>query len=218
MSLEADGSELLPGAIAGALPTIEGIVANVPTKAGTRLRNVPGLASLLAPAGPIGAIAARILGTTCQPVRAILFDKTPDNNWTLPWHQDRAIAVAARLEVDGFGPWTLKAGMHHVEPPAQLLAEIITLRVHLDAVPATNAPLLVAPASHRLGRISQAEIAKVVRRCGTVACLADAGDVWVYSTPIVHASEAAIFPARRRVLQVDYAASELPGGLRWLGV
>jgi len=39
-----------------------------------------------------------------------------------------------------------------------------------------------------------------------------------YATPIVHASQAAPVPARRRVLQVDFAAVELPGGLEWLGV
>jgi hypothetical protein len=34
----------------------------------------------------------------------------------------------------------------------------------------------------------------------------------------LHASEAAVVPSGRRVLQVDYAAEELPGGLRWLGL
>ena len=37
-------------------------------------------------------------------VRAILFDKTGDANWTVPWHQDRSIAVATRIDVAGFGP------------------------------------------------------------------------------------------------------------------
>ena len=36
--------------------------------------------------------------------RAILFDKTPDSNWKVPWHQDVAIAVAARHDEPGFGP------------------------------------------------------------------------------------------------------------------
>jgi hypothetical protein len=48
--------------------------------------------------------------------------------------------------------------------------------------------------------------------------LAEAGDVWAYSTPILHASERATEPTHRRVLQVDYAVGELPGGLAWLGV
>jgi ectoine hydroxylase-related dioxygenase (phytanoyl-CoA dioxygenase family) len=108
--------------------------------------------------------------------------------------------------------------MHHVEPPLELLARMVTLRVHFDDVDAQNAPLLVAPGSHRIGRVKEADIDQVVRRCGTLACLAAAGDVWLYSTPILHASEAARAPRARRVLQVDYAAEDLPNGLEWLGV
>ena len=62
------------------------------------------------------------------------------------------------------------------------------------------------------------KIAEVVRRCGSVACLADAGDVWLYATPILHASNTAALPSRRRVLQVDYSSHQLPDGLDWLGV
>ena len=139
-------------------------------------------------------------------------------NWGLPWHQDRTIVVTRRVEVEGFGPWTVKSGLLHVAPPFDLLAGMVTLRVHLDPVPETNAPLLIAPGSHRLGQIPEGELKSVVQRCGTATCLADAGDVWLYSTPILHCSEAARDPAHRRVLQVDFAAGDLPGGLTWLGV
>ncbi|MEL7190648.1 MAG: phytanoyl-CoA dioxygenase, partial [Pseudomonadota bacterium] len=47
---------------------------------------------------------------------------------------------------------------------------------------------------------------------------AEAGDIWLYSTPILHASDAAEKPSSRRVLQVDFAAEPLPDGLEWLGV
>ena len=151
-------------------------------------------------------------------VRAILFDKTSSTNWGLPWHQDRTIVVTRRVEVEGFGPWTVKSGLLHVAPPFDLLAGMVTLRVHLDPVPETNAPLLIAPGSHRLGQIPEGELKSVVQQCGTATCLADAGDVWLYSTPILHCSEAARDPAHRRVLQVDFAAGELPGGLTWLGI
>ncbi|WP_367280013.1 hypothetical protein [Sphingomonas sp. LHG3406-1] len=59
---------------------------------------------------------------------------------------------------------------------------------------------------------------RLVGQCGTLACLAEAGDLWLYATPILHASEVASTPTRRRVLQVDFAAEDLPGGLCWLGV
>lgn len=95
---------------------------------------------------------------------------------------------------------------------------MVTLRVHLDDVPDTNAPLLIAPGSHKVGRIPVERIDAVVDQHGTVACLAKAGDAWLYATPILHASQAAAAPARRRVLQIDFAAEDLPGGLEWLGV
>jgi hypothetical protein len=136
----------------------------------------------------------------------------------LGWHQDRTIAVLTRIDVDGFGPWTCKKGVIHVAPPFSVLAGMVTLRAHLDPVSTTNAPLLIAPGSHRHGRIPEMDVPRVVRECGTLACLAQIGDIWLYATPILHASEAAVAPDRRRVLQVDFATGELPGGLQWRGV
>jgi len=52
----------------------------------------PALPNLLG-SDPIRAIARRYLGDAAQPVRAIMFDKTPGANWSLGWHQDRTIAV-----------------------------------------------------------------------------------------------------------------------------
>jgi len=118
----------------------------------------------------------------------------------------------------GFRAWNRKGDVLHVEPPFELLERMVTLRVHLDPVSKDNAPLLIAPGSHRLGRVPEAEVPSAVERCGTSACLAEGGDVWAYATPIIHASEAARQPARRPVLQVDYSAEELPFGLRWQGI
>ena len=217
--LVEDGAQLYSAALVQVLPVIERALADVPAgQAGVRLRGVSVLNPLLVSSGPLGALITPILGLTCRPVRAILFDKSVGNNWALPWHQDRTIAVIERRDVEGFGPWTVKSGMQHVAPPQGLLAKMITVRLHLDEVSASNAPLQVAPGSHRLGRIAEADIADVVRRCGIATCLAEPGDVWVYSTLILHASKAASAPSRRRVLQVDYAAEELPGGLKWLGI
>jgi ectoine hydroxylase-related dioxygenase (phytanoyl-CoA dioxygenase family) len=220
MNFSRNGAELFGAAVSACdLRDIKDAIAGLPPdQAGIRLHGLAALQPFLTTSGPVGALAASVLGLACLPVRAILFDKTPTTNWSLAWHQDRTIAVTERIDVDGFGPWTVKDGMLHVAPPFDLLASMVTLRLHLDPVPATNAPLLIAPGSHRLGRIPETEVTRVVQRCGTYACLADAGDIWLYATPILHASEAARQPAHRRVLQVDFAASDLPGGLNWLGV
>jgi ectoine hydroxylase-related dioxygenase (phytanoyl-CoA dioxygenase family) len=220
LSFENDGARLFRNALTlDQLDLLEGALSGLPSdQAGLRLRGVEGLAPFLAAAGPIGSCAASVLGHDCQPVRAILFDKTANTNWSLGWHQDRTIAVKERLAVDGFRTWNTKNGMLHVEPPFELLSGMVTLRVHIDAVPANNAPLLIAPASHKLGRISENDVRDVVQRCGTAVCLAEAGDIWLYAAAILHASEAAASPLHRRVLQVDFSVEPLPGGLEWLGI
>jgi ectoine hydroxylase-related dioxygenase (phytanoyl-CoA dioxygenase family) len=126
--------------------------------------------------------------------------------------------VRERVDTAGFGPWSIKAGITHVEPPFALLETMLTMRIHLDPVPEDNAPLLIASGSHRLGRIAEQDIDASVARCGTFACTADRGDVWLYATPILHASARAAQPEHRRVLQVDFSAQSLPASLDWLGI
>lgn len=186
--------------------------------AGVRLSGLTALSSTLSVEGVIGRLAALALGDKAFPVRAVLFDKSEGNNWSLGWHQDRTVVVRARREVENYGPWSVKTGLQHVAPPFEILAGMATLRIHLDEVDGDNAPLLMAPGSHRLGRLSESDIAGVVSRLGVKTCLAKAGDIWVYATPVVHASGVATRPRRRRVLQIDYAARQLDGGLDWLGV
>lgn len=198
---------------------IAAAIADQPSnQAGIRMTGISALSDLLSAEGPIGALVAHRLGAATRPIRLILFDKSPTINWALGWHQDRTIVVRDRHDVAGYGPWTVKSGLLHVAPPVDLLERMITIRIHLDPVPAGNAPLLIAPSSHRLGRVPESGIGDAVARLGVRACLAEVGDIWVYSTPILHVSDAAVEPRRRRVLQVDYAAEDLPGGLEWLGI
>lgn len=213
------GATRFRGVLNSDLGELENALSELPFhNAGTRLHGIKPLHTMLAADGVIGSIPRRLLGPTVRPVRAVLFNKTIETNWSLAWHQDRTSCVKAKRDVEGFGPWTVKQGMIHVAPPVSLLAQMVTVRVHLDDVSATNAPLLIAPGSHREGMVPVNEIEKVVSRCGMEACVADAGDVWLYSTLILHASGVARKPKKRRVLQVDYAAFELPGGLEWQGV
>lgn len=219
LTLANDGAQLFRAAALPVIAELAAVLAELPTdQAGIRISALPPLRPYLAPDGAIGVLACRALGAEARAVRAILFDKNQDTNWSLAWHQDRTICVRQRVEVQGFGPWTIKGGLHHVAPPYDLLSRMVTLRVHLDDVRETNAPLLIAPGSHRLGRVPVDQVAEIVGRSAPVACLAVTGDVWAYSTLILHASEAATQPVRRRVLQVDFSADALPGQLEWLGV
>ena len=220
LTLANHGAQHVASALdAAALATLEDALADLPRdQPGLRLPALPSLADMLSSTGAIGCHAAAHWGAASRPVRAILFDKSAATNWALGWHQDRTIAVRARVDTPDFGPWTIKSGIPHVAPPQPLLDRMLTLRVHIDPVDADNAPLLIAPGSHRHGRVAEAAIAALVARSGTHACLAERGDIWLYATPILHASDAATIPRHRRVLQLDYSADALPGGLEWLGV
>jgi ectoine hydroxylase-related dioxygenase (phytanoyl-CoA dioxygenase family) len=112
----------------------------------------------------------------------------------------------------------MKSGIDHAVPPLALLERMLTLRLHLDDCAADNSPLLIAPGSHRLGRIAERDIPATVERLGASACLAGAGDIWAYRTLVLHASARAAAPTRRRVLQLLYSADTLPPPLDWLGV
>lgn len=49
------------------------------------------------------------------PGRAIFFDKSPKVNWLVAWHQDLTLALRTRDDVAGFGPWSVKDGVPHVQ-------------------------------------------------------------------------------------------------------
>lgn len=184
---------------------------------GARLTGDPWLAAFLCE-GPPAQAAAGLTTSAARPVRAVMFDKSASANWSVAWHQDRTIPVRERREVAGFGPWSIKDGAPHVAPPFELLARMTTLRLHLDNVDADNAPLRVATGSHRLGRVAAEDAGDRARALPQQVCLAKAGDIWAYRTPILHASDRAAVARRRRVLQVDYADFDLPGGLEWRGL
>lgn len=216
MQLDRDGARLFPAAFGPAeVAALAGLLSLPEGRPGARLGPLAGLAALI---GPADGIAADLLGPSARAVGAKLFDKSPARNWALGWHQDRTIAVRERRDVPGFGQWTSKAGIPHCVPPFETLERSLVLRVHLDPVGPADAPLLIAPGSHRLGRVAEPDVAAAVERCEVQACLAEAGDVWAFATPILHASERARAPVRRRVMQLLYSADDLPGGLEWRGV
>ena len=133
MTIEREGAQLFKAAISLAqLGELERAVADQPRDhAGVRLSGISELRPLRSPTGPVGTVPVSVLGPECLPVRAILFDKSAQRNWSLGWHQDRTIAVRHRIDVDGFA-WSVKSGMIHVEPPIDLLVGMVTVRVHLN--------------------------------------------------------------------------------------
>lgn len=161
------------------------------------------------------SLAAELLGSAPQLVRALLFDKTPQHNWAVAWHQDKTVALAERVELPGFGPWSRKEGVWHVQPPRAVLEGMLTLRLHLDPCDAEGGCLLVLPGTHAHGILDRAAIEAAVRERAAVACAAAAGDVLAMRPLLLHASARARSGSHRRVLHLEYAGGGLPAGCRW---
>jgi hypothetical protein len=160
-------------------------------------------------------IALQILGNNARPVRAILFDKTPDSNWYVTWHQDLSIPVKAKVEIEGYGPWTTKAGVAHVQPPSGILEKMISLRIHLDDCAVNNGAIKFIAGSHRLGILDHSRVAELRDSSEHSICSANRGDIIVMRPLILHSSSAAETPNKRRVLHLEYAGVNLPAGLQW---
>lgn len=214
--------EVLPPAeIARLLACLDGIDDPAAGRRGGALyaaRNLLVLApavAALASAAPIRALVEPVLGNAAFPVRGLLFDKTPQANWKVPWHQDRTIAVARRRDAAGFGPWTMKAGIVHVEPPVEILQRMLAVRLHLDASDAANGPLRVIAGSHALGRLTAAQVRHEIEAAPSITCLVPAGGALLMRPLLLHASSAARSPRHRRVIHLEFASCALPGGLAW---
>jgi hypothetical protein len=150
-----------------------------------------------------------------RPVRVIFFDKSDDANWFVPWHQDLTLAVRERREVEGFGPWSVKDGVPHVQPPVELLGRMLTVRLHLDDAGESNGALRVLPGSHLCGRLSPAEIQDWRATTPDVLCRAQAGDILLMRPLLLHASSRSEAGGHRRVLHIEYAGFTLPEPLAW---
>lgn len=150
-----------------------------------------------------------------RPVRAIYFDKSADANWGVAWHQDLTIALHARTEAAGFGPWSMKDGVPHVQPPAELLEKMLTIRLHLDDADETNGALRVLPGSHRLGRLTAERIQEMRTSRADFLCTATAGDALLMRPLLLHASHRSTSTRHRRVLHIEYAGFDLPEALSW---
>jgi ectoine hydroxylase-related dioxygenase (phytanoyl-CoA dioxygenase family) len=162
----------------------------------------------------VNALASRNL-PNARPVRVIAFNKTDANNWTLPWHQDRVVALRERVETPGFTNWTNKAGIWHAEPPIQLLERMLFARIHLDPADAENGCLQLALGTHARGKIAAADAEAIASVATLENCIAAHGDVLFAKALILHRSSPSRTNAGRRAIRIDYCADDLPPPLQW---
>ena len=165
---------------------------------------------------PVHRLAETVLADA-KPVRLVAFNKNEGSNWSLPWHQDRVIAVRERAELPGYGNWTRKAGVWHVEPPIELLKRMIFARVHLDAATVENGCMELALGADGSAKVAESSAEHLANRPGTrrEMCLAQRGDVLFVRALTLHRSRASQGGGDRRALRIDYAAEGLPPPLEW---
>ena len=225
-ALGRDGFAVVPGVLdERAVSALESSLGGVKGGAGVLRRGgvyairdlleVVPAARELARSSAVRALVAPVLGAGFFAVRGVLFDKTPSAPWKVAWHQDLSIAVRGRAEVEGFGPWSLKAGVVHVQPPASVLEGMLAVRLHLDDCDETNGPLRVLPGSHLGGRLNEEAIKRRRESSAAVTCLVPRGGSLLMRPLLLHSSPAPLAPRRRRVVHLEFAAAPLPGGLEW---
>ncbi len=220
MSVDAIGFEVLEGVLsaqeAAHFISLLDKLELAPQKGGIRrietlVPEVDGLAR----SSRLKGIAQQHLNDEPSLVRVIYFNKSPKHNWSATWHQDRTVAVTERFEEDGWGPWTKKAGAWHVQPPVEVLENMITIRVHLDPATKQNGCLKIAASSHKLGLLRSDEVREHTDRHQVIYCETNTGGAVVMRPHVLHASEKSTSNDSRRVLHFEYASFQLPKGISW---
>lgn len=154
-AIDRDGFAIIPNVLPrGEVEQIlEQICASAPrrTRAGVRHALRLGPVSQVAQQPNLIQLAQVVLGPEAFPFRATLFDKSPKSNWLVVWHQDTALPLRERHPVVGWGPWSIKDGVHYAHAPAAALSQVLALRIHLDRSTALNGPLRVLPGTQTLG-------------------------------------------------------------------
>ena len=153
-------------------------------------------------------LARQVLGSEAVPFRATLFDKSPTANWLVVWHQDTALPLRERVDQPDRGPWSVKEGIDYAHSPSAALSQVLALRVSCDDSTWENGPLRVLPGRHTLGVLSDDTLHDLSTRIAPVDCVAPKGGVVAMCPLVVHASSKSQTEMPRRVLHIEYAASE----------
>ena len=152
-------------------------------------------------------LARCVLGCDAFPFKATLFDKSPDANWLITWHQDTALPLREKQETPGWGPWSVKDGVTYAHAPASALEKVVALRLHLDDSTDQNGPLRVIPGTHSQGVLDVDQLNSSAAKKNSVACTVERGGVIVMRPLIIHASSKSQSTLSRRVLHIEYAKS-----------
>jgi predicted DNA-binding transcriptional regulator YafY len=146
--------------------------------------------------------------------KAIYFDKTPESNWYVTWHQDITINVKAKKQTAGYSGWTAKDNTISVCPPEEILKSTVTFRIHLDDTDESNGALKVVPGSQNK-KLSHEEISVITQNSLPVVCEVKACGIHIMKPLLLHASGKATSQRHRRVIHLEFNTVNLDNGLEW---
>jgi len=149
------------------------------------------------------------MGFNPAPLRAVGFNKSADENWSLPWHQDRIVAMPRKDPDLRFKNWSRKSGIWHCEPPPDMLAEIAFAYIAFDDIPAEAGGLEIAESTHMGGAIAEGNITEAVQAAKIARPAMRAGDVLLIEALTVHRSAAMKTTGNRRALRIDFGINAL---------
>lgn len=146
--------------------------------------------------------------------KAIYFNKPSQSNWFVSYHQDLSISVKEKMEYEGFFNWTRKKNQIGVVPPTEILANTVTIRIHLDDANIDNGALKVIERSHQNGIIRVDENFDKSLYGNEVVCNVERGGVMLMKLLLLHASQKSISQSDRRVIHLEFSNQDIPMG--WL--
>lgn len=176
------------------------------------LKEIPHLAGIVFNAN-LKNIIHRI-GSDLFLIKAIYFDKSPETNWYVTWHQDTTINVFDKIETDGFTGWSKKDGFYSVYPSEDFLKNVLTIRIYLDDTDETNGALRVIPGSHNK-KFNDLEIQTISQNSLPFVSEVNAGGIQLMRPLLLHASSKATTQKHRRVIHLEFAFENLPDGLKF---
>ena len=148
-------------------------------------------------------------------VQCTYFEKSVDRNWLVSLHQDLSIPVFQKIDHPALSGWSKKEGGIFVQPPAEVLQNIVAVRLHVDECSSNDGPLKVVPGSHTHGRTNRETALSLRTANGEVVCPVARGAAMLMRPLLLHSSSKASGHSKRRVLHFLFAPKSLPFGLQW---
>ena len=158
-------------------------------------------------------VLTQLLGDKYFVVKSIYFDKPQTSNWYVSYHQDLTISVDKKIALNGFDFWTTKQNQFAVQPPLNILQNVLTVRIHLDDTDENNGALKVVPKSHLKGIYRPETIDWTVE--SEVSCNVSKAGIMLMKPLLLHRSGRTTNDRQRRVIHIEFSNQELPTELNW---